>query len=137
MRSFASVMPHTQNHGQARDVRAQRVQCDEIWSFCYAKQRNVATAEAAPEISDDLWTWIGLDADNQLIISYLVGSRDGGEAFEFMQDMGTRLADRVQLTSGGHEAYLAAVEGAFGADVDFAQLVKIYGEAPHPPVSWP
>ena len=118
---------------KVRGVQAQRVQCDEIWAFCYAKAKNVATAKAAPEIAGDLWTWIGLDADNKVIISYLVGSRDGAAAFEFMQDMAARLADRVQLTSDGHKAYLAAVEGAFGADVDFAQLVKIYGEAPHPP----
>lgn len=118
---------------KVREVRAQRVQCDEIRSFCYAKQRNVATAKAAPEIAGDLWTRIGLDADNKLIIGYLVGSGDGGAAFEFMQDMASRLAGRVQLTSDGHKTYLAAVEGAVGADVDFAQLVKIYGDAPHPP----
>jgi IS1 family transposase len=116
-----------------REVSAQRVQCDELWSFCYAKQRNVATAKAAPDGAGDLWTWLGLDADSKLIISFLVGSRDGGAAFEFMQDMAGRLAKRVQLTTDGHKAYLEAVEAAFGAGVDYGMLVKVYGEAPTPP----
>ncbi|HUB13889.1 MAG TPA: IS1 family transposase [Acetobacteraceae bacterium] len=116
-----------------REVRAQRVQCDELWSFCYAKQRNVATAKAAPEGAGDLWTWLGLDADSKLIISFLVGSRDGAAAFEFMQDMAGRLANRVQLTTDGHKAYLEAVEAAFGSDIDYGMLIKAYGEAPHPP----
>lgn len=111
-----------------RNVEAKRVQCDEIWSFCYAKQKNVEAAKAAPEEAGDVWTWTALDADSKLIISYLVGGRDGGYAAEFMQDVADRLANRVQLTTDGHKAYLEAVEGAFGADVDFAQLVKLYGE---------
>jgi IS1 family transposase len=116
-----------------RNVAAKRVQCDEIWSFCYAKQRNVATAKAAPEDAGDVWTWTALDADSKLIVSYLVGGRDAGYAHEFMQDVAGRLANRVQLTTDAHKAYLQAVEGAFGADVDYAMLVKLYGEAPHPP----
>lgn len=116
-----------------RCVKAKRVQCDEIWSFCYAKERNVATAKAAPEDAGDVWTWTALDSDSKLIVSYLVGGRDAGYAAEFMQDVACRLANRVQLTTDGLKAYLNAVEGAFGADVDFAQLVKLYGEAPHPP----
>ena len=118
---------------KVREVAARRVQCDEIWSFCYAKQRNVATAKAAPEMAGDLWTWIGLDADNKLIISYFVGSRDGVCALALMEDMATRLAGRVQLTSDGHKAYLEAVEAAFGAGVDYAMLVKMYGATPYPP----
>ncbi len=110
-----------------RDVRAKRVQCDEIWSFTYAKQKNVADAKAAPEGAGDTWTWTALDADSKLIVSWLVGGRDADYADAFMQDVASRLAGRVQLTTDGHKAYLEAVEGAFGADVDYAQLVKLYG----------
>lgn len=113
-----------------RNVRSKRVQCDEIWSFTYAKQKNVATAKAAPEQAGDTWTWTALDADSKLILSWLVGGRDAGYAYEFMQDIADRLASRVQLTTDGHRAYLDAVEGAFGANVDYAQLVKLYGSAP-------
>jgi IS1 family transposase len=112
-----------------RDVHAKRVQCDEIWSFCYAKQKNVETAKAAPEMAGDLWTWMGLDADSKLIISYLVGNRGGNAACMLMQDMASRLVDRVQLTTDGYAAYLAAVENAFGADIDYAMLVKVFGDA--------
>ena len=115
-----------------RGVSAKRVQCDEIWSFCYSKQKNVLTAKAAPEEAGDVWTWTALDADSKLIVSYLVGGRDAGYAHEFMQDVAARLSTRVQLTTDGHKAYLDAVEGAFGSDVDFAQLVKLYGDAPGP-----
>lgn len=115
-----------------RNVRAKRVQCDEIWSFCYAKAKNVASAKAAPEGAGDLWTWTALDADNKLMISWLVGGRDAGYAHELMQDVASRLANRVQLTTDGHKPYLTAVEDAFGSAVDFAQLVKLYGDAPGP-----
>jgi len=114
----------------ARGVTAKRVQCDEIWSFTYAKQKNVETAKAAPDEAGDTWTWTALDADSKLIVSWLVGGRDGGYAAQFMNDAASRLANRVQLTTDGHKAYLDAVEGAFGADVDYAMLVKIYGAAP-------
>ena len=110
-----------------RNVKAARVQVDEIWSFTYAKQKNVATAKDAPEGAGDTWTWTALDADSKMILSYLVGGRDSEYAIEFMDDLASRLANRVQLTSDGHRAYLEAVEGAFGCDVDYAQLVKIYG----------
>ena len=113
-----------------RGVKAKRVQCDEIWSFCYAKAKNVATAKAAPDEAGDVWTWTALDADSKLIVSYLVGGRDAGYAAAFMDDVASRLANRVQLTTDGHKAYLSAVEGAFGADVDYAMLVKVYGDAP-------
>ena len=111
-----------------RGVKAKRVQCDEIWAFCYTKQRNVATAKAAPEEAGDVWTWTALDADSKLIVSYLIGGRDAGYANEFMQDVAGRLANRVQLTTDGHKPYLEAVEGAFGADIDYAMLIKHYGE---------
>jgi IS1 family transposase len=118
------------HHEMVRNVRAKRVQCDEIWSFVYAKAKNVKTAKAAPEDAGDVWTWTALDADSKLIISWLMGGRDAGYAHEFMQDVAERLTTRVQLTTDGHKAYLDAVEGAFGADVDYAQLVKLFGEAP-------
>ena len=110
-----------------RDVKAARVQVDEIWSFTYAKQKNVATAKDAPEGAGETWTWTAIDADSKMILCYFVGGRDGECAMWFMDDLAARLANRVQLTSDGHRAYLEAVEGAFGCDVDYAQLVKIYG----------
>jgi IS1 family transposase len=113
-----------------RNVAAKRVQCGEIWSFCYAKAKNVAEAKAAPEGAGDVWTWTALDADSKLIVSYLVGGRDASYAAAFMEDVAARLADRVQLTTDGHKAYLNAVDGAFGSDVDYAMLEKIYGTAP-------
>jgi len=118
------------HNDNVRNVKASNVQCDEIWSFCYAKKKNVATAKAAPEFAGDVWTWTALDADSKLIVSYLVGGRDSEYALEFMDDVKSRLANRVQLTTDGHRAYLLAVEEAFGADVDYAQLVKLYGSAP-------
>ncbi|WP_431285885.1 IS1 family transposase [Humitalea sp. 24SJ18S-53] len=120
------------HHNAVRNVKSKRVQCDEIWSFCYAKAKNVATAKSAPEEAGDVWTWTALDADSKLILSWLVGGRDAGYATEFMQDVADRLANRVQLTTDGHKAYLEAVEGAFGADVDYSQLIKLYGDAPGP-----
>src|SRR3546814_6679996 len=115
---------------QVRNVKAQRVQVDEIWSFTYAKQRNVATAKAAPDEAGDTWMWTAIEADTKLIVSWLVGGRNSEYALAFMDDLRDRLANRVQLTSDGHKAYLRAVEDAFGADVDYAQLVKLYGAAP-------
>lgn len=123
----ACITIHNQ---QVRDVQASKVQCDEIWSFCYAKQKNVAATKDAPDGAGDVWTWTAIDADTKLIVSYLVGGRDAEYAMEFMDDLRSRLANRVQLTTDGHKAYLEAVEGAFGADVDYAQLVKLYGAAP-------
>jgi IS1 family transposase len=109
------------------NLKPRRVQVDEIWSFTYAKQKNVPTAKAAPEGAGDTWTWTAIDADSKLIVSYLAGGRDAEYALWFMDDLAARLAIRVQLTSDGHRAYLEAVEGAFGCDVDYAQLVKLYG----------
>ena len=111
-----------------RDVTASKVQCDEIWAFCYAKEKNVAKAKAAPRGAGDVWTWTGLDSDSKMILSWEVGDRSGATAIEFMDDPRSRLPNRVQLTTDGHKAYLEAVEGAFGGDVDFAQLVRLYGE---------
>jgi len=113
-----------------RNVKAKRIQVDEIWSFTYAKQKNVATAKAAPADAGDTWTWTAIEADTKLIVSYFVGGRDGECAMWFMDDLRSRLANRVQLTSDGHKAYLEAVDGAFGSDIDYAMLVKMYGAAP-------
>lgn len=113
-----------------RNLNTRRVEVDEIWSFVYAKKKNVATAKAAPEGAGDVWTWTAIDADSKLVMSWLVGGRDGEYALSFMDDLKSRLDNRVQLTSDGHRAYLDAVEEAFGADVDYAQLVKMYGSAP-------
>ena len=113
-----------------RNVKSRLIQCDEIWSFTYAKQENVAAAKAAPEGAGDTWTWTAIDAESKLIISYLVGGRDGDYALTFMDDVASRLANRVQLTTDGHKSYIEAVEGAFGADIDYAMLIKVYGEAP-------
>jgi IS1 family transposase len=110
-----------------RNLTCKRIQVDEIWAFVYAKQKNVATAKAAPTDAGDIWTWTAIDADTKLIPSWFIGGRDSDAAIIFMDDLCTRLANRVQLTSDGHKAYLEAVEGAFGADVDYAQLVKLYG----------
>ena len=96
---------------------------------------NVATAKAAPATAGDLWTWTAIDADTKLIPSWLVGSRDGDAAEVFIGDLAVRLANRVQLTSDGHKPYLEAVEEAFGADIDYAMLVKIYGDAPGRPAA--
>jgi len=115
------------HNDEVRNVPAKRIQCDEIWSFCYAKQANVKTAKAAPEDAGDVWTWTAIDADSKLIVSYLVGGRDAGYATEFMYDLVERLSNRVQLTTDGHRAYLEAVSDAFSDRVDYAQLVKLYG----------
>lgn len=103
-----------------RNVKASRVQCDEIWSFCYAKERTAKEMDNRPDGAGDVWTWTALDADNKMILSYFVGDRSGQSAMYLMDDLRERLANRVQLTTDGHKAYLEAVEGAFGGDVDFA-----------------
>lgn len=112
-----------------RNLPCKRLQCDEIWSFVYSKQKNVPEDKRGEFGVGDVWTWTAIDADTKLVPSWLIGSRDGGVAYDFMQDLAGRLANRVQLTTDGHRAYLEAVEAAFGADIDFAQLVKIYGAA--------
>jgi IS1 family transposase len=111
-----------------RDLTCKRVQCDEIWSFVYAKQRNVPE-----ELKDvfgigDVYTWTAIDADTKLIAGWLVGTRGAESAKLFMDDLAGRLSNRVQLTTDGHKAYLEAVEGAFGGGIDYAMLVKLYGE---------
>jgi IS1 family transposase len=115
---------------KVRGVKARRVQVDEIWSFTYAKQKNVPAAKRQDLAYGDTWTWTAIEADTKLLITWLVGGRDSDYAMAFMDDLRSRLANRVQLTSDGHKAYLEAVEGAFGGDVDYAMLIKIFGAAP-------
>lgn len=109
-----------------RNVRSRHVQCDEIWNFCYAKAKNVSEEMKALG-AGDVWTWIAMDADTKLGISYLVGKRDADHAFRLMQDLAARIASRFQLTTDGHHVYLNAVEDAFGSEIDYAMLVKVYG----------
>ncbi len=113
-----------------RNLSCKRVQVDEIWAFVYAKQKNVPTTKAAPDGAGDIWTWTAIDAETKLIPSWYVGGRDAECASLLMNDLASRLGNRVQLTSDGHKSYLEAVEGAFGADVDYAMLVKLYGNSP-------
>ncbi len=110
-----------------------RLQVDEIWEFCYAKAKNVPEDKKGVFGYGDVWTFVAIDADTKLVPSWLVGSRDIGSATELMQDLVGRLSNRVQLTTDGLKAYLSAVEDAFGGDVDFAQLHKIYAAAPSGP----
>jgi IS1 family transposase len=113
-----------------RGVRAKFVQCDEIWSFNYAKAKNVSTAKAAPARAGDVWTWTALDSQSKMILCYLVGDRDAEHALAFTDDLRGRVNERMQLTTDGHKPYVEAVKEAFGADIDYAMLVKLYGEGP-------
>lgn len=107
-------------------VKTERIQADEIWSFVGSKEKNT-TIEKKEEGFGDVWTWVGLDADSKLVVSWLVGDRDADAACSFMNDIADRLSNRIQLTTDGHKAYLVAVQNAFDNDIDFAQLVKMYG----------
>ena len=115
-----------------RNLPCKRIQCDEIWSFVYAKQKNVERARNAPDVAGDVWTWTAIDADTKLVPSWLIGTRDLATAYDFMHDLADRLQHRVQLTTDGHRPYLEAVESAFNLDVDYAVLQKIYGSDPEP-----
>ena len=110
-----------------RNLTCKRIQCDEIWAFCYCKQKNVAPEMEGVLGHGDVWTWVGIDPDTKLVPSFAVGKRTAEYAKAFIDDLASRLAGRVQLTTDGLKAYVEAVEGAFGRDIDFAQLVKIYG----------
>lgn len=109
-----------------RDVKATKVQCDEIWSFCYSKQVNAPNTISRQEDRGDVWTWTALDADSKLIVTWMVGDRSVDTGVPFMRDLQSRLANRVQLTTDGHGAYVYSVKRSFANDVDFAQLIKIY-----------
>lgn len=113
-----------------RGLSCKQIQCDEIWSFCYAKEKNLPEELKGKLGFGDVWTWTALCADSKLIVSYLVGDRSAAYARKFMDDLASRLAHRVQLTTDGHKAYLTAVENAFGAEIDYAMLDKIYNAPP-------
>ena len=114
-----------------RNLSCKRVQCDEIWSFVGAKQKNIRPEHFEDGgFAGDVWTWTAIDADTKLVPCWMLGSRDAQSANNFIGDLASRLASRVQLTTDGHKPYLKAVEGAFGLDVDYAMLVKVYGQTP-------
>ncbi len=113
-----------------RNLPCQKVQCDEIWSFCYSKEKNVPEDKKGRFGYGDVWTWTAIDADTKLVPSWLVADRSACAATEFIKDLAGRLANRVQLTTDGHKAYLQAVEDAFGCQIDYAMLVKLYGSSP-------
>lgn len=119
------------HNARVRQVPAKRVQCDEIWAFCYAKAKNAPADKKAAGEAGDVWTWTAIDPDSKLIISWMVGGRDNETGTDFMRDLAFRLAQRVQLTTDGFPGYLRAVSTAFGDNVDYAQLVKVY-ESPNP-----
>jgi IS1 family transposase len=108
------------------DLKCKRIQCDEIWSFCYAKEKNVPKEKRGTFGYGDVWTWVAIDADTKLVPSFMVGDRGAKTAKLFMDDLANRLANRVQLTTDGHRVYLEAVENAFAGDIDYAMLIKIY-----------
>lgn len=114
-----------------RNLPCKRVQADEIWSFCYAKEKNVPEEMKGKLGFGDVWTWTAIDADTKLIVSYLVGGRTAEYAKKFIADLASRLSYRVQLTSDGNTTYLAAVERSFGIDIDYAMLDKIYNAPPN------
>ena len=116
-------------HDVLRGLSCNRVEVDEIWSFVYAKAKNVARVKNAPPEAGDVWTWVAIDADTKLVPTWRIANRTGMTAIDLMDDLRSRIENRVQLTTDGHTIYLEAVEGTFGDDVDYAQLVKIYGNA--------
>jgi len=113
-----------------RNLTCRRIQCDEIWSFCYAKAKNVPADKRGQFGYGDVWTWTALCADTKLIASWMVGGRDSGTAHAFIQDLANCVSKKIQLTTDGHRVYLDAVESAFGSEIDYAMLVKLYGEDP-------
>lgn len=117
-------------HEAFRNLPCKRIQCDEIWSFCYSKAKNVPEEKRGQFGFGDVWTWTALCADTKLVPSWMIGGRDSGTAHSFIEDLAGRLANRVQLTTDGHRVYLEAVEAAFGSEIDYAMLVKMYGEDP-------
>jgi IS1 family transposase len=110
-----------------RNLTSTRIKCDEVWSFCYAKAKNVPDEHRGEFGFGDVWTWTAIDPDTKLVPSWQVGTRDLDDAMAFMADLGSRLANRVQITTDGHRPYIEAIEAAFGRDVDYAMLIKQYG----------
>ena len=133
--AFNTVLKFVPEIGQAcfdyqdkafHNLKCKRIQCDEIWSFCYAKEKNVPKDKKGLFGYGDIWTWVAMDAETKLVSSFMVGNRDSRTAKMFIDDLASRLANRVQLTTDGNKVYLEAVEGAFGCEVDYAMLVKTY-----------
>lgn len=116
---------------KVRRLRTVRLQCDEIWSFCYARKENVPEKYQGVFGVGDLWTWVGQCADSKMVISWHVGRRNAETALPFMHDLASRLSSRVQLTTDGHKPYLEATDSAFGTDIDYARLIKVYGSDPN------
>src|SRR6185437_5814778 len=112
------------------NLTSKRIQCDEIWSFVGAKDKNIPVSRRAEFGVGSVWTWVAIDADTKLVCSWMVGSRDAGSAHEFINDLAGRLKHRVQLTTDGHKPYLTAIADNFGNNIDYAMLVKIYGNDP-------
>ena len=123
----AAIAYHDEN---VQGLDCKRIQCDEIWAFVYAKEKNAAAAKAAPTFAGDVWTWTSICADSKLICNWFVGGRDAEFAEMFMNDLASRLNNRVQMTTDGYKVYMQAIEGAFGADIDYAMLVKMFGASP-------
>lgn len=112
------------------NVTSKRIQCDEIWSLCYAKEKNLSPDKQGKIDNGDVWTWTAIDAETKLVPFWLVGLRDTGYATEFINGLRSRLANRVKLTTDGHKAYLVSVEDDFGSDVDYGMIAKLQGEEP-------
>jgi IS1 family transposase len=110
-----------------RNLKCKRIQCDEIWQFCYAKEKNVPADKKGQFGFGDVWTWVAIDADTKLIPSFMLGNRDARTANAFIDDLASRLSNRIQLTTDGLKVYFEAVEGAFGSAIDYAMLIKVYG----------
>ena len=129
MTAGAACMAYQDEH--LRNLKIRRVEVDELWSWVGSKEKNVPADLKGKGVRGDAWTWVSICAETKLIPAWYVGSRDSEAAMLFMDDLAKRLANRVQLTSDGHKPYLEAVEGAFGSNIDYAMLVKIYGPSPH------
>ena len=126
MRISGPVCADYQN-AALNNLGCRRLECDEIWQFVYAKQKNVEKATRAPQEAGDVWTWVAIDAESKLIPTWRIGPRDAATAHAFMTDLAGRLKHRVQLTTDGLQSYVEAVEDAFGMDIDYAMLIKVYG----------
>ena len=135
LRDIGAACAEYQNNN-LRDLHLTRIQVDEIWSFVYAKEKNVPETAKGEFGVGDVWTFVAIDDETKLVPHWMVGLRDAGYAFEFVDELRQRLANRVQLTTDGHKMYLEAVEGAFGSEVDYAMLVKVYGASPEKEVRY-
>jgi IS1 family transposase len=126
MAALGPACEQYQNHA-LRNLSCNRVQCDEVWSFCYAKAKNVPEEKRGQFGFGDVWTWTAICADTKLFCSWKIGTRGASTAYSFMHDLAGRMANRIQLTTDGHRVYVDAVDSAFGSEIDYAMLVKLYG----------